>query len=873
MDKPSQTSLKNKKQLVKPQQDLWMAVRTVLSLQSQFPELLPASRGHHLPLSFSQERLWLLHQLEPDSSTHNIPFAFQISGFLNLDALEQSLHEVWRRHEALRTTFSIIGDRPYQIISSETSFTLTQIDLKAVPAPQQNQQVSNLINKEAAQPFDLSQGPLFRASLLCLAADQYILLLTVHHIAFDGWSEGILFRELSILYDSLSQNQPSSIAPLPIQYADFALWQRQCLQGEFQNTLLSYWKQQLENIPSKLQLPIEYPPTQLRSNRSACQPLTFSIELTKSLKALSRQEGATLFVLLLTAFKVFLYRYTAQEDLFVCSPVANRNRSDVKQLIGYFVNLLVLRTDLSGNPSFQELLARVRQVVSAAYAYQDLPVQQLVSQSNAGSISLSQILFVLQNTPRHNLELSGLSVRPLAAKSDRADFDLSVSLFEESGRLKGALKYNADLFNDSTILQMGRRFQTLLEQVVANPAQSLSLLLPLSDIEQEELKRKREDSGRKLSYGSGLQGSYVAPRNYWESLLTQLWEQTLGIKPIGIRDNFFDLGGESLQAVTLFNQMEKTTGVNLPLATLIQAPTIEKLAKLISQGQMSGFESSLVPLQTQGTEPPFFCIHGKGANVLIFKRLAEELGSNQPFYGLQAKGLDGKQAPLRSVEEMASHYIQEIRNIQPHGPYYLGGFSFGGIVAFEIAQQLLQGHEKVALVALLDTYGPGCFKKPSFSQRLLRHYKNCIRLGPKYLVKMIYSRLKKSRRALTCRLYRYQGRILKGSLLRGYIGELIAQAEKQYVFKPYPGKLTLFRASHPPAAAWYYRPGMPTPDDWCSRDPDHGWRPLAEKGLEIYNVPGNHSSMFKDPYVEDLARLLKECMKHKQHLHQVHRSF
>jgi acyl carrier protein len=566
IDHPSRTIPREQTKLEKAPDEFWQSIKTVIGLQNQAPPLQPISRNTDLPLSFSQERLWFLNQLKPDSSSHNIPLALGITGSLDVPALEQSLNEILQRHETLRTTFTTVDGQPVQVIHP-MDFKLPIVDFTTIQNPKSIDEgarsaVQNFLLEEAKRPFDLNQGPLLRATLLQLDEQEYVLLVTIHQIVFDGWSEGVLFRELAALYEAFSTGKPSPLPELPIQYADFAVWQREWLQGEFLDTLLSYWKQQLgDGLPAQ-HLPTDRSQPIVPTRRSAHQTLVLPKELAEALKALSRQEGATLFTTLLTAFKILLHRYTNQDDLFVCTPTANRNRNQTKGLIGYFVNLLVLRTDLSGNPSFRELLSRVRQVASGAYAHQDLPVLQLVNSLNLVQTPLSQVMFVLQNVPKQPLKLPGLTVNSLDIENGTADFDMSLSMVEAAQELTGVLKYNTDLFDDATITGMLDDFQTLLEEIVANPEQPLSSLLPL--VVSRSLPSAPDQEHREV------EREFVAPRNPLEVQLTEIWQELLGIESIGIKDNFFELGGHSLLAVRLFDRIEKTFNKNIPSATIFQ---------------------------------------------------------------------------------------------------------------------------------------------------------------------------------------------------------------------------------------------------------------------------------------------------------------
>lgn len=836
-------------------QNLWHAIQTALSWQKQAPPLVPVSRQASLPLSFSQERLWCLHQLNPTkAAAYNIAFAFRIAGALNNHILEKSLNEILRRHEALRTTFSWDEGNPVQLIHPPVAFPLTVINLQLLPASQREAKAMQRVTEEIQQPFDLHDVHLIRGMLIQLDDADHILLLTVHHIAVDAWSKGVLFQELATLYAAFSQGQSSPLPELPIQYADFAAWQREWLQGDFLQMLLDYWQQQLGSNLEALQLPVDHPRPAARAYRSASEKVKLPKALSEALKNLSRQEKVTLFVTLLAAFNVLLHRYTEQDQLFVCSPTANRTRKEIKGLMGYFVNLLILKTDLSGNPSFRAFLGRVSQVASGGYAYQDLPVQELLRSLNLLQTPLSQVMFALQNTTIHHLELPGLTVQHLDVDTGTADFDLYLSLIEQAGTLTAVFKYNTDLFEATTIQQMLQHFQTILENIVIDPEQSLSCLLPLTEAEQHQLHQKRTKQAN-----AQPETVCIAPQNALELKLTQLWSEVLNIPSIGVKDNFFELGGHSLLAMTLFTRIEETLGQTLPLATLLQAPTVEQLAKRLEQETAPSW-SSLVPLQPNGDKPPFFCIHGQQGSVLNLRDLAHYVGSEQPFYGLQARGLDGKQVPHFRIQDMAAQYIQEIRTLQPEGPYFLGGNSMGGIVAFEMAQQLHQQGQTVAALVMFDTFGRGCF--PRLSSRQQHYWAYLWQLGlSKSLWQEVRELLQRKQQNLLSRLYLRLGHSLNHADSSALVAEANLQAKKGYIPNVYPGRVTLFRASQPATFSKLY---LPTPEDWSSRDPQHGWSGLASAGLEIHDVSGEHFSLFEEPHVQGLAETLKACLNQAQ---------
>jgi amino acid adenylation domain-containing protein len=459
--------------------------------QSKIPAIAPVSRQESLPLSFAQQRLWFLDRLEPDSAAYNITEALQIQGKLQINALEQSFREIIKRHEILRTNFITQEEKPTQIIHPTSSFSLSIIDLTACSQTQQELKIDRAIEQEEQYLFNLEQEPLLRATLLKIAPEKYILLLTMHHIISDEWSTGILIRELTALYQAYCQGQHSPLPQLPIQYADFATWQRQWLQGEVLEQQLSYWKQQLQDLPPILELPTDRPRPPIQSYRGASQSVILPKGLSEALKAVAQQESVTLYMMLLAAFVTLLYRYTGQDDLTIGSPIANRNREQTESLIGFFVNTLVMRANVADNPSYRELLRRVRTITLEAYAHQDLPFEILVEtlqpERNLSNHPLFQVMFVLQNEPQENLKVAGLTFSAVSTDSQTAHFDLSLEITESEEGLTTALEYSTDLFDAATIERMLGHFQVLLEAIATNPEQRLSDLPLLTPVEQQQL--------------------------------------------------------------------------------------------------------------------------------------------------------------------------------------------------------------------------------------------------------------------------------------------------------------------------------------------------------------------------------------------------
>nr|AXN93592.1 PuwA [Anabaena minutissima UTEX B 1613] len=1323
--------------------------------------------GEPLPMSWAQQRLWFLYQLEGASSTYNMPNVLQISGELQVEALKQTLSDIVQRHEILRTSFHLIDGNPVQVINTDASLSLEVIDLRELPNDQQQAAVEKFGNEEGQKPFDLNQAPLVRATLLQLDAHSHVLLFTLHHIVADGWSMGVIIQELSAMYPAVVVGKPSPLPDLSIQYADFAVWQRQWLTGEVLETKLNYWQQQLADAPPILELPTDKPRPAVQTFRGDRLAFQLRKDLSEQLNLLSQKAGATLFMILEAAFVTLLHRYTGQDDILVGTPIANRNRKELEPLIGFFVNTLVLRNKVADNPQFSELLNQVKQVALDGYAHQDVPFEQIVEalqpERKLSHAPLFQVMFILQNAPMGNLELPGLSFVPLASENVTAKFDLTLSIWETKQGLAGWWEYNSDLFEPETISRMIAHFQTLLAGIVANPEERIAQLPLLTEAEQQQLlgdgttytieesipelfatqvqltpddvavvfgekqltyaeldtranqlahylqtlgvqpevavgiciERSLDlvvgllailkaggayvplDStypGDRLAYmlqdsqaavllttsnlgeifpthtaqivcldaiswdnlpshipvsglqpdnlayviytsgstgkpkgvamphsalvnllqwqinhtsiaanaktlqfapvsfdvscqeifatwcaggtlvllpedtrkdtivlfnllseqgverlflpfvalqqlaevsanveslpplreiitageqlqvtpalknflhrlgnctlhnqygpsethvvtaftlgddveewpmlppigqaiantqtyildkylqpvpmgvrgelyigGVGVARGYlnrpdltaekfithnqaklyktgdlarflpdgnieylgrldnqvkvrgfrielgeveaalnhhpcvkqaivivqgetsteksliayvvfnseqqatpselrhflqqqlpeymmpsvfvaldalpltpsgkvdrrslpshneinqsqlaVAPRDSLELQLTQIWSEILGVKWVGIRDNFFEIGGHSLLAVRLMAQIQQKLHKQLPLASLFQNPTIEELANLLRQSTDASLWSSLVPIQTNGINPPFFCIPGAGGNVLYFYDLARCLGAEQPFYGLQAQGLDGESEPLHRIEEIATEYIKAIQTVQPQGPYLLGGHSFGGLVAFEMAQQLQQQGHEIGLLAILDTVAP---VRSERSQKIELDDAMWLMQVAKVMERLFNTTLQLDYETLQPLSAENQLDYLLEQLkiaqilptdasktqLRSFVQ--VYKTHTQAFSNYFPSlvhntAITLFRASEvheeEQAIAEYVN---------RLQDLTLGWNNFSDEPVDIHVVPGTHLTMMQAPHVQVLAEHLQACIR------------
>jgi hypothetical protein len=465
----------------------WLQQRQTTHLQ---PLIQPVSRDQRLPLSYAQQRLWFLEEMGSQAA-YNMPAVLEITGKLDLAALQQTLSEIVRRHESLRTTFANEAGTPYQYIQPPTPVALPVVDLRSLSDASQQVEAKRLCEAEAMHPFHLQHDLLVRAQVLQLAEERGLLLLTLHHIASDGWSIGVLVKELATLYAAFSQGQPSPLPELTIQYADFAVWQRDYLQGERLQQQLSYWRSQLADAPALLQLPTDRPRPAQQRFQGDLVTSALDAELTQCLRQLSQAHGATLYMTLLAAFQILLARYSGQQEVVVGSPIANRHREELEPLIGFFVNTLALRADLRDNPTFLALLAQIKATTQAAYEHQDLPFERLVEEiapeRNLQHNPLVQVTFALQNAPMGAWELAGVQVKIAASEVQSTRFDVEVHCWEVGDGLQVSAIYNRDLFDAATIQRLLGHFQTLLAGIIAQPQATVADLPLLTAAERQQL--------------------------------------------------------------------------------------------------------------------------------------------------------------------------------------------------------------------------------------------------------------------------------------------------------------------------------------------------------------------------------------------------
>lgn len=1328
------------------------------------------------PLSFAQERMWFIRQLQPDSAAYNTYLAIRLHGPLDIATLEQSLQAIVRQHAVLRTTIQVEHGQPKQLVLPELALPVTHVNLLAVPAAERETELQRLATAAIQRPFDLTHGPLLHVVCYQLAPREHVLLFTAHHIAADAWGLDLILQEFVAQYDSLHTGRPSPLPEPAIDYIDYALWHRTWSQGEAVDRQLAYWRQQLRGVPA-LALMTDRPRPVIQTTRGAIMRMKPTPAMLDALRAFSQREGTTLFMTLMAAFEVLLYRYTGQVDFALGMPAANRQRIETERLVGTLMNTLVVRADLSGAPTFRELLQRVRTAALEAYAHQDVPFERLVAELQpTRDLSHTPLFQVICNgitTPLPKIEIFDLTWEPFDVDSQTAQADLALTIADLAYQQDIWIEYNTDLYEPDTIARMLAQYQVLLQSVLSDPEVSIARLPLLPEAERNQLLYGWNDTAadyrrdaclhelfeaqaartpdavavvyadRSITYralnqradqlaaylrqagigpdqfvgiclersiemvvgllailkaggaylpldpafpverlaymmadaqapllltqtgllpqlieelsaqqlevlyidaqwpkiaaaaaalgqpgqrratpdnlayiiytsgstgkpkgvqlehrgvvnmlaavgkqpgltaqdvmlavttlsfdisvvevflplitgaytvivsqaiaadgqqlarqiaatgatimqatpatwrmllASGWQGSpclkvicggeamsvdlaqallarvgslwnlygptettvwstlaqvtsteqaipigrplantqlyildgygepapigvvgelyiggdgvargylnrpelnaekflrdpfrgsvgarmyrtgdlaryradgqveflgridhqvkvrgfrielgeieavlaqhqavaqavvtarddesgskylaayvipapqrqldqselrryllaqlpnymvptayvvleafpltpngkvdrkrlpnpaqmaasagptYLAPRTALEQQLTQIWEYVLGRQPIGIGDNFFEIGGHSLAAARLFVQIETLLGRTLPLATLFQAPTIEQLARIMGDEDWESPWSCLVPIQPGGSRPPFFCVHGFGGDVVGYFDLAQQLGTDQPFYGLQAQGLNGLDAPHTTIEAMAAHYVKAVRTLQPTGPYHLGGYCYGGVVAYEMARQLEAQGERVNLVAILEGYALDRsearkqFWQPKVMLSFVRNLPYWVNdhLRPSGWSHIGLSGVwnGRSQRDLSEEEVRdwddatlrasweeLDEHAVDGDTPRRRVRLAHERAIAAYHPQPYGGRVALFRVR----AMSLFR----------AYDPAMGWARFAQKGVEVRIIAGTHYNILEQPYVVDLAAQLKDCL-------------
>lgn len=801
-----------------------------------------ATQPKERPLSVGQERLYRLARLDPVEPVYNVAVAYRLKGPLNLHALEQAVRGVEQRHEILRTTFPLVdGDPVQRIAPSQTRGDVFRvIDVHGDDI--ESDRLEREVQREITRAMDLSRDALWRLALIRLSEQESVMVLTMHHIVTDGWSFDLFLKELSELYRVFDRGAERPPGKLTFQYADY---------GEQQKALLStpevasqhyYWENHLSGSIPPLMLPTDRSRAQTISRAAASFLFALSPELSRDLMELSQRENASLFMVMLAGFSAVLQRSTEQEDLLLCTPVTGRHHPRSKDLIGYFNNILPMRLDLSEDPDLLELVRRTRRASLDAFKNQDVPFQWNADLHSLRRMPLSRLLFSLDMEWPPRVALGGLSCEPIPVDTGSADFDLSVSLWIAEGRIFGNLRFKRALFDKATISNLNAGYESILKMMITEPARKLSTIpraFPVGDLEPEPLVDVQEDM--KIDPAADL------PRSALELRLAKEWESVFERRPIGIYDDLQSLGASSLAVASLAARIQTVFRTDLSLPAIFRAGTVERMAALLQSRDASLADSPLAPIQPNGSKPALFLCEGVG----IYYPLIPYLGADQPVYGLVTDIV----AEFPNVKDLASHYLRVLVKVQPEGPYHLGGISFGGLVAFEIAQQLHIMGREVGVLALMDTPGPDAYRVKPPMRRAFGHVQNLLRFGYPYWNLKLERRRRQVRRRqshLRSSEAKSQSRLVSDV---DQLRNLFKHSASTYEIKPYPGRITLFALAQRDAMSdSLIDPAL------CDVKPDLGWGAVALGGLEQYALEGGHVSILKEPFVRDLGEGLRNCL-------------
>ena len=802
------------------------------------------SRNSVFPLSLAQRRLWFLDQLEPGNPVYNIPFGWRFHGNLDRSVLALSVREIVRRHEILRTTFDTDAGQPVQVVAANSMIEMPLVDLSNVDSSEREEEAYRIATAEARASFQLAIGPLLRLKLIRLSADDHVLVCVMHHIVCDGWSLGVFARDLSALYEQYSNGQPSSLVDLPIQYGDYAKWEREWVRDTLLVNQVEHWRQRLTGAPVCLSLPTDRPRPSEQTYDGANQVRLVPQELIGALTVVGRSQQATLFMVMLAVFKIVLHCCAMADDIVVGVPAASRGRVELEDLIGLFVNILPLRTNLFGDPHFNDFLCRVREAALDAFDHADLPFERLVEELNPPrTLSYNPIFQVMYSAVKaaKSPKIGGVVATPYVFNSGTSLFDLSMEFTEDTqNRSWIGIQYSTSLFDARRIARMLDHYLLLLEAIAGSPDRRISELAALLNVDHKAAsagpppfshdERHRASCEPQVSHHSD---ESVEPGNALEQILIRIWQRVLGVSKVGIRDDFFDLGGHSLLAAHLMSEVEKVVGRKIPLSTLFRSATIQSLAEVIRQGLEWTSDPLLMEIQAGNREFPFFAVAEAGVDTLGYVLLARHMGAEQSFYKLQSN------APVyfigpRTIDELrtlAREYIGAMQAIQPKGPYFVGGMCRGAHIAEQIVLELeAHGHE-VGLLVIIDTF---VLQKSDIRwlARLHAFYER-----HRFVLGMPAS--------TQFALYRQAVKMRLRQLLLHEKAQAVWPG-RDFQPKQFRAPVLLFRAPKQP----YY----------IVIDPEMGWGARSLGGVKTCIVKQAHMEMLREPAVSMIAQRLRDAM-------------
>ena len=818
-----------------------------------------------MPGSLAQERFWTLSQLDPTNPSFHVPVVMKIAGPLAPEVLAQSFQLLIDRHESLRTTFNERDGEFLQVIHPSYSVSLPSTTISGRSESERATNLANTIQKEILKPFDLNTLPLFR-TMLCKSGDEeHVLIVTLHHILADAASAQVIQRELWTTYESLNRGEQPSLPALSIQYADFSVWQRDNLDSDAMKEHLRYWLDRLSGDLKVLDFPTDHPPAYRPTAKGAVETLLLPEELTRAVKQLAQANDATLYVVTLACFAAMLSRASAASDLTIGSPVLNR-RAETEALIGPFAGPMAIRLSMDGNPTIAELIRATRDRTLEALDHTDLPfellLRNLTLRTQNDRRPLFQFYFMCQTAFVQTRQIQDLTVTPLPSMSVGTPFEMQLAMIERPEGLRAELEYNADLFDKATVEKWLSYYQTLLKTAAESPDRRIG------DLPAPPFVGGHSFAPANHTRGAGghavTELPYVAPRDLVEEMVAQVWEGVLGVPSISVHANFFDIGGTSLLILKLVPRINAAFDLVLPVPTIFKAPTIELMANVLRQRNI--IEKQVVlPLHPSGNRPPLFMIH----SYHLYRALPAALGADQPFYGVMELELSDRHLPY-TLKDQVQNYVNHIRQVQPKGPYYIAGFCFFGLVAFEVGAQLESLGEKVAFIGLIDTYCPDywCVQQsvappvsatgkltPRSVAALGHHMRKTRGLKLQDKLKLhgefVMEKLRNQWLSLVLetRVAVYTHFVKRGTRLPSWLKDP-ALVTRVGVRQHRPAKI---------ASDIYLFPAEDVPLD-MEFDPTLGWGVMTTGKVHTMWIPGDHDDMFKEKHIGALARTIRETM-------------
>ncbi|HEY5851481.1 MAG TPA: amino acid adenylation domain-containing protein [Lysobacter sp.] len=833
----------------------------------------------HGPMSVMQERLYLLEQFNPGQITYNTPSAHRLRGPLDVEAFQRAVQAMLQRQSALRTSIELVDGEPMQVVHDHVALDVREVeDLSHFADDVRDAELSRRLDALILQPFHLDRAPLIASRLFRLGAEEHVWFFMPHHLIWDGWSFDLMYTEMSELYQAQVEDRAPVLPELTVSYLDYSVWHRQWLEGSEYAKQLAFWRERLGGAGQGVEaLPTDLPRRPGMSGRGVTRRINVSRATTEALHAAALKLDATLFMVLLAAYFTLVSRTSGLRELIVGTPVRGRNSAEVEPLMGYFTSLLPLRVELDPEMTFAQALARVKDMVLDSFGHPDIRLEDLVRElsmrSREGGAVLYHALFSFQDIRNRVRNWGPLEHGRFPVFQTGATQDLGMWLVEQDEGLSGGFMHNADIFHGETADLIYSRYLELLERIGRDPATTLEALTTFDDGQPLLFGRPAADvpmpaiaSQQASEDAAALAAACDEDLDPLAARLLEIWRDLLRNPHIVADDDFFTLGGHSLQAVQMFHRFNHETGVNLPLATLLGARTVRALALEYrhagahAQGELDAPArpdpwAPLVAIRTQGEGLPFFLVHAVGGNVLNYRALADSMPEGFPIYGLQALGLDGKTAPLESIEAMAERYVREIRQMQPQGPYHLAGGSMGGMIAFEMAQQLVAAGERVGLLGLIDTSAEfgNRYREESHhgvvaSVRRLQRRMKGQSLGERVatISEAVNRRIQARQLRQQAEQARATGAALPHDIRYAELEAVHTRAYTTYVVRPYPAAVVLFRANEQPAHL---------------RDkPALGWESLVGS-IRIIAIPGSHRGLVEAP---SLAKALGATMVRAQ---------